>query len=89
MLFMVTEHFKERNAFPVYRRYLESGRKLPEGLTYVNSWIEANLDRCLQLMECDDPVRIQEWIARWRDLVEFEIVPVVPSNETKKLFAPS
>ena len=89
MLFMVIERFKDRNALPVYQRYAESGRKLPDGLTYVNSWIEANLDRCFQLMECDDPVYFQEWVAKWRDLVEFEIVPVVPSDEAKKLFAPS
>jgi hypothetical protein len=26
---------------------------------------------------------LQQWVAFWGDLVEFEIVPVVPSKETR------
>ena len=52
MLFMVIERFKNRDAKAVYRRFREKGRMAPEGLTYVGSWIEANWDRCFQLMEC-------------------------------------
>jgi hypothetical protein len=48
----------------------------------VGSWIEANFDRCFQLMECDDPRMLQDWILAWSDLADFEIVPVVPSAET-------
>ena len=54
MLFMVIERFKDRDAKAVYRRFREHGRGTPDGLRYVNSWIEANLDRCFQVMECDD-----------------------------------
>lgn len=82
MLFMVIERFKNRDALSVYRRFNEQGRMMPEGLTYLESWTEANLDRCFQLMECDDPSLLQQWVARWRDLVEFEFVPVVPSKRT-------
>ena len=56
----------------------------PEGLKYVGSWIEANFDRCFQLMECEDPKLFQEWILKWRDLVDFEVVPVVASKETSQ-----
>ena len=82
MLFMVIEKFKEGNARVIYRRSRERGRMLPEGLRYVDSWVEASLRRCFQLMECDDAGLFQEWVSRWEDLVEFEIVPVVPSKET-------
>jgi hypothetical protein len=82
MLFMVIEKFKNGNARPIYNRVREQGRMLPEGLTYVDSWVEANLQRCFQLMECDDSRLFQEWIARWQDIVDFEIVPVVFSKET-------
>ena len=82
MLFMVVERFKNRDAGAVYDRLRERGRMMPEGLRYVGSWIEANFDRCFQLMECDDPRLFQEWIVHWHDLVDFEIVPVVPSKET-------
>ena len=88
MLFMVIERFKERDAVAVYRRVRERGRMLPEGLTYVGSWVEANLDRCFQLMECEDARLFQEWVARWDGLIEFEIVPVVPSRETFEAIAP-
>ena len=54
MLFMVIEHFKNRDARSVYRRFRDRGRMAPEGLRYAGSWVETNFDRCFQLMECDD-----------------------------------
>jgi uncharacterized protein DUF3303 len=85
MLFMVVEHFRDQDARAVYKRMQETGRSTPEGLKFVDSWVEASFDRCFQLMECDDPLLFQEWILKWSDLVEFEIVPVVPSADTRKL----
>jgi hypothetical protein len=81
MLFMVIERFKNRDAKAVYSRFKEKGRMAPDGLKYQGSWIEDNFDRCFQLMECDDPQLFKEWIAQWQDLVDFEIVHVVPSAE--------
>ena len=88
MLFMVIERFKDRNARAVYRRVRDEGRRLPEGLTYVGSWIEASFDRCFQLVECDDARPLQEWVLDWQGLIEFEFVPVVPSQEVQELIAP-
>lgn len=87
MLFMVIEHFKGHNPAPVYKRFAERGRLMPEGLRYVNSWIEVGMDRCFQVMETDEPILLQEWIKNWGDLVDFEVVPVVTSAEMVKLFA--
>jgi hypothetical protein len=84
MLFMVIERFRGRDAKAVYRRFRERGRMAPEGLTYVGSWIEANFDRCFQLMECEDARLLQQWVANWGELIDFEIVPVVPSKETSE-----
>jgi hypothetical protein len=61
---------------------------MPEGLKYVGSWIETNFDRCWQLMECDDARVLQRWVAGWSDLIEFEIVPVVPSPEVRAMMEP-
>ena len=83
MLLMVVERFKHRDPKPIYRRLAESGRQMPEGLKYLDSWIEPNFDRCFQLMETDDLRLLQRWILAWSDLVEFEIVPVVPSKDTR------
>jgi hypothetical protein len=89
MLFMVVEKFKNRDALAVYRRLRDHGRMMPDGLKYVGSWIEANFDRCFQLMECDDPRLFQQWVARWSDLMDFEIVPVVPSKDTVETISPA
>lgn len=87
MLFMVIEHFKGRNPEPVYKRFADKGRMMPDGLSYVNSWIEVHMDRCFQVMETADPALLQEWISNWSDLVDFEVVPVVTSAEMQQLFA--
>jgi hypothetical protein len=77
---MVVEEFVE-GARPVYERAAERGRMLPPGLEYVDSWIDASLERCFQLMETDDPALIDDWIAKWSDLARFEVVPVLSSDE--------
>ncbi len=84
MLFMVIERFRDRDAKAVYRRFRDEGRGAPDGLAYVGSWIETNFDRCFQIMECDDARLLQQWVAFWGDLIEFEIVPVVSSAETRE-----
>jgi hypothetical protein len=87
MLFMVIERFRGRDPKPIYRRLRDEGRQMPDGLKYVDSWIEPNFERCFQLMECDDAALFQQWIAAWGDLMEFEIVPVVPSAQTREAIA--
>lgn len=87
MLFMIIERFKERNPTPIYRRLQETGRSMPDGLRYIDSWIEVNFDRCFQLMDCDDPELLMRWILQWRDLMDFEIVPVSPSKQVRQLFS--
>jgi hypothetical protein len=88
MLFMIVERFKDRNPRPIYRRLAEAGRSMPEGLSYEGSWIEANFDRCFQLMACDDIGLLQQWMLGWDDLMSFEIVPVTTSAEVRALMAP-
>jgi Protein of unknown function (DUF3303) len=89
MLFMVIERFRNRDPKPIYRRFREAGRQMPEGLRYVDSWIEPNFDRCFQVMETADPVLLQKWILAWGDLMEFEIVPVVKSKDTQAIIEAS
>jgi hypothetical protein len=60
----------------VYRRFHEKGRMLPDGLHYVDSWLEKDGDRCFQLMEADDPTLLRRWTDNWKDLVEFEIIEI-------------
>ena len=89
MLFMVIEHFKNGDALPVYRRFRERGRLAPEGLRYLSSWVDENLDRCFQLMETESPDLLAQWIANWNDLVDFEVMKVMSSQEALEKLAPN
>jgi hypothetical protein len=82
MLFMVIERFRNQDALAVYRRFREKGRQMPDGLAFVGSWVSADVGRCFQLMECDDVTLLQRWVAAWSELIEFEIVPVAPGQDT-------
>ena len=89
LLFMVIERFRDDDMLPIYKKLRDGGRMLPEGLRYVDSWIEPNFGRCFQLMECDDLRLLQQWVLGWRGLgAAFEIVPVVPSKETQEVVKP-
>ena len=89
MLFMIIERFKDNDMLPIYQRVRDEGRMFPEGLKYIDSWVEPNFSRCFQLMECDDLRLLQEWILKWRGSgVTFEIIPVVSSKETQEVVTP-
>ena len=80
MDYMVIETFTG-GADAVYARFHAKGRMLPGGLHYVDSWLTEDRARCFQLMRCDDPALFDVWTANWRDLVEFEIVPLAPAAD--------
>jgi hypothetical protein len=88
MLFMVVERFKNGDAVPVYRRFREQGRLAPIGLNYVGSWVTSDLTRCFQIMESPDRALLDQWLAQWADLVDFEVVPVITSAEAAASVAP-
>ena len=84
MLFMVIEHFEGSTVLPTYQRLAEAGRGLPDGLHFIDSWMEAGCRRCFQLMESDDAGLLQDWVLHWQGCgVSFEIVPVVPASQTR------
>lgn len=81
MLYMVIEHYRGGDPKPVYARFRERGRMAPDGVRYVSSWVDTSLGRCWQVMEADDRALLDEWIARWSDLVSFEVHPVLTSEQ--------
>jgi len=83
-LYMVIENFKNGDAVPVYRRFRDRGRMAPEGLSYVSSWVNDKLDRCFQVMETKDRALLDQWIANWSDIVDFEVYPVIDSSEASR-----
>ena len=87
-LYMVVERFKNKDAIPIYRRFRDRGRMIPDGLVYVSSWVDENLERCYQLMETHDRRLLEDWMAHWDDLMDFEIYPVITSREAVERIAP-
>ena len=87
-LYMVIENFLNGDAVPVYRRFRDQGRLMPAGVTYVSSWVVESLDRCYQVMEADDRTLLDQWIANWADVADFEVHPVVTSREALERIGP-
>ena len=85
---MIIEHFRDGDGTSVYRRFRERGRMAPSGLEYVSSWVETNYARCFQVMQTDDPRLLDQWMDRWRDLIDFEVLPVMTSKEAAEVIAP-
>jgi hypothetical protein len=88
MLYMIVEHFRDGDARPVYRRFRDKGRLAPEGLQYLSSWVTTDLRHCYQVMECDDAGLLEQWMVNWRDVTDFECIPVMTSAEAARAVAP-
>jgi hypothetical protein len=88
MLYLIIESFKQGDAVPVYRRFRDKGRMAPEGVTYVSSWITTDMAKCYQVMESEDRALLDQWIARWSDLIDFEVMPVVTSAQAVEQITP-
>ena len=87
MQYLVIERFRNGDPIPVYRRFRAQGRLLPEGLSYVSSWVSDDLTHCYQVMETAERGLLEQWIAQWSDLTDFEVVPVLSSAEVQDRLA--
>jgi hypothetical protein len=88
MLYMIIEHFKNGDPVPVYRRFRDRGRLAPDELQYVSSWVDDKLERAFQLMEAPNRILLDEWIANWSDVIDFEVYPVISSKEAAEKVSP-
>jgi hypothetical protein len=88
MLFMVIEKYRDGDPKPVYRRFREKGRMCPQGARYLSSWVTTDFERCYQVMDCDDRMLLDEWMANWSDIVDFEVIPIITSEKAATAIAP-
>jgi hypothetical protein len=88
MLFMVIETFHGGNPVPVYQRFRDRGRMMPEGVVYWGSWVTDDWRRCFQIMESPDRSLLEQWISYWDDVAEFEVIPVMTSADAAAAIAP-
>jgi hypothetical protein len=87
VLYMIVEHFYAGTAPAIYRRARDAGRQLPEGLEYLDSWVDLGYTQCFQLMRTDDPTLLDTWMLAWKDLVRFDVIAVRASAEAARLIA--
>jgi hypothetical protein len=88
MLYVIVENFRGGDAVPVYRRFRDRGRLAPDGLRYHASWVTTDFRRCFQIMECDDQQLLQQWMGKWQDLIDFDVIPVRTSADAAAAIAP-
>ena len=81
---MIIERFHPEKVSTLYRRFAEKGRMMPDGVNYVNSWINEDVTVCYQVMEAESIEKLNEWISHWSDLADFEIIPVITSAQAKE-----
>ncbi len=81
---MVIERFHPDKVKALYERFDQKGRLLPNGVKYLDSWIDVNVEICYQLMESESVEKLQEWVSYWEDLADFEIVPIISSEKARK-----
>ena len=86
MLYMIIERFHPGSGKALYRRFEEKGRMMPDGLHYINSWIDEQVTTCFQVMETNEQEKIREWISKWNDLADFEVIPVITSAAAKETY---
>jgi Protein of unknown function (DUF3303) len=84
MQYMVIERFLPGKVHSLYTRFAQKGRMLPEGVLYIDSWINAEVTVCYQLMEAESPEQLLEWTGKWSDLADFEVIPVISSEAAKQ-----
>lgn len=87
MLFMVIEKYRSGDPVPVYQRLKDRGRSIPVGVEYLGSWVTEDLSRCYQVMSCEGRSDLDDWMASWADLVDFDVVPVMTSAEAQAAVA--
>ena len=84
MLYMIIEKFHEGKVKTLYQRFDDKGRMLPDGVKYIDSWINEDVTICFQLMESSSKELLNVWIDYWKDLADLEIIPVISSADAKK-----
>ena len=86
---MVVETFKNGDAQSVRDRFQQHGRMMPDGIVYHGSRVDSARARCFQLMEADNAESLAPWMANWSDIVDFEVTPVLTSQDYWTQFSSS
>jgi uncharacterized protein YjaG (DUF416 family) len=83
MQYMIIETFHPGKGKALYAKFEKEGRLLPQGVQYINSWIDETVSTCYQVMESESLEKLQEWIGHWKEFADFKVIPVISSAQAK------
>jgi hypothetical protein len=84
MKFMVTWSLRPDQQKQATARFLQTGGSPPDGVKMLGRWHGAGTG--FTLAETDDVRGLYEWTARWSDLLQFVVTPVVEDAEAAEIF---
>jgi hypothetical protein len=77
--YMVIERLKDAEA--VYTRLWDRGRMAPTDLVFESTWVDENVNCVYRLLAANDRQPIDDWMANWKDLIDFEVHSVITPEE--------
>ncbi|MFD2586025.1 DUF3303 domain-containing protein [Croceitalea marina] len=84
MTYMIIERYYRYKIKKLYQRMEIVGRQLPEGVTYVDSWVDEGMSTCYTIMESETYEQLKEWMNHWKEFCEFEVIPVISNEQAKE-----
>jgi hypothetical protein len=85
MLFMTIYTWEPAQRNEIVKRRLETGLTISKETKVIGEWTDLGGGRGFLLFETGDPKVMIEATMRWSDLMEFETVPVIQTEEVMKL----
>jgi hypothetical protein len=85
MLFMTIYTYEPGNRDAIIRRRLERGTSMPAGLKIIGEWSSLGGGRGFMVFEAQDPGLIMGASMGWSDLLKFETIPVMETEEVMKM----
>jgi hypothetical protein len=79
MKYMITFTSKPAQFKAAVARFIETGAVPPQGVKMLGRWHGAAIGWVVA--ETDNVLKLYEWTARWNDLLEFTVVPVLEDAE--------
>jgi hypothetical protein len=83
MTFVITWTLRPVHQREATKRFLETGGGPPEGVRMLGRWHASGTGWVVA--EAADARSLYEWTARWTDLLEFVITPVVNDEEAAQV----
>lgn len=85
MLFMIIYTYNPEQRNETTKRRLHQERVIPEGMKIIGEWSYVGGGRGFMALEAQDSKLLLKACAPWGDLLKFEVIPVIETQEVMKL----